>query len=332
MGKPFISVVITAYNRREYLKYAVKSVIDQTLDKGLYEMIVVKNFRDPEVDKLIESNRGRIIEAGDEPIGKYLVRGINESEGEVIAFLDDDDVYHSRKLERILKVFNEDETLDYYHHNVIPIDINGNIINFDVPNVYERILIKNLNDALSALRKYDLCLGFYMSAISVRKELAMNFIRYVLPYAFYDPDIIVYLLALRYGRLLLHEPYILTFYRIHGRNVSKVYGNDIKKAVKVHTLELLSYNLLIKILNFNNLNNIKLSIINRITGNSYDNLLTIMTGLKYYIIRQSLTTLLSGIKNASMNRVISSLLGIAYLMNPYIGRKLVYRRYLKYFK
>ncbi|MGC8544043.1 MAG: glycosyltransferase, partial [Vulcanisaeta sp.] len=69
MGKPFISVVITAYNRREFLKYAVKSVINQTLDKSLYEIIVVKNFRDPEVDHVVESNRGKIIEAGDEPIG-----------------------------------------------------------------------------------------------------------------------------------------------------------------------------------------------------------------------------------------------------------------------
>ncbi len=58
MGRPFISVVITAYNRREFLKYAVKSVINQTLDKSLYEVIAVKNFKDPEVDKLIESSGG----------------------------------------------------------------------------------------------------------------------------------------------------------------------------------------------------------------------------------------------------------------------------------
>ena len=58
MGRPFISVV-TAYSRREFLKYAVKSVINQTLDKSLYEIIVVKNFRDPEVDHTVESNRGK---------------------------------------------------------------------------------------------------------------------------------------------------------------------------------------------------------------------------------------------------------------------------------
>ncbi len=167
-----------------------------------------------------------------------------------------------------------------------------------------------------------------MSAISIRKEIAIKYIRYILPYIFYDQDIIVYSLALRYGRTLLHEPYNLTFYRIHGKNTSKVYGNDIKKAVRVRALELLSYNLIIKILNFNDdLKNIAKGIINRMTGTtSYDNLLTIMTGLKYYIIRQSLTTLLSSIKNISMNRAVISLLGVAYLMSPYIGRRLIYRR------
>ena len=51
---------------------------------------------------------------------------------EVVAFLDDDDVYHSRKLERLYKVFNEDENLDYYHHNLIAINKYGRILNMDI--------------------------------------------------------------------------------------------------------------------------------------------------------------------------------------------------------
>ncbi len=66
---PFISVIITAYNRREFLKHAVRSVLNQTLDKGLYEIIVVKNFKDPEVDRLIEQSRGKVIELDTASIG-----------------------------------------------------------------------------------------------------------------------------------------------------------------------------------------------------------------------------------------------------------------------
>ncbi|MGC9106683.1 MAG: hypothetical protein ACP5IE_00610, partial [Infirmifilum sp.] len=74
---------------------------------------------------LVESNKGKVINAGNEPIGKYFARGINESEGEVIALLEDDDIYMPTKLVRIYDVFSNDEKLIYFHHNVATIDKNG---------------------------------------------------------------------------------------------------------------------------------------------------------------------------------------------------------------
>jgi transposase-like protein len=59
--RPAISVIITEYWPRNFLKYAVKSVSNQTLNKGLYELIVVKRFRNPEIDRLIESHGGKVI-------------------------------------------------------------------------------------------------------------------------------------------------------------------------------------------------------------------------------------------------------------------------------
>jgi glycosyltransferase involved in cell wall biosynthesis len=41
---PFISVIITAHNRREFLLDAVNSALNQTLPKDEYEIIIVKNF------------------------------------------------------------------------------------------------------------------------------------------------------------------------------------------------------------------------------------------------------------------------------------------------
>ena len=43
---PFISVIITAHNRKEFLLEAVNSALNQTLPKDEYEIIVVKNFQD----------------------------------------------------------------------------------------------------------------------------------------------------------------------------------------------------------------------------------------------------------------------------------------------
>ena len=49
--KPFISVIVTAYNRKEFLLQAVSSALRQTLPREYYEVIVVKNFEDEEIDR-----------------------------------------------------------------------------------------------------------------------------------------------------------------------------------------------------------------------------------------------------------------------------------------
>jgi len=53
MKKPFISAIITAYNRREFIRDAVNSVINSVLPEDEYEIIVVKNFRDKYVDSIV---------------------------------------------------------------------------------------------------------------------------------------------------------------------------------------------------------------------------------------------------------------------------------------
>jgi len=59
VGKPYISVIITAYDRKKYLLGAVQSALNQTLPKDLYEVIVIKNFRDETIDRQLEKWGGR---------------------------------------------------------------------------------------------------------------------------------------------------------------------------------------------------------------------------------------------------------------------------------
>jgi len=44
MNTSLITVIITAYNRKEFLEDAIKSAINQTLPRKYYEIIVVKIF------------------------------------------------------------------------------------------------------------------------------------------------------------------------------------------------------------------------------------------------------------------------------------------------
>ena len=51
-----ISVIIMCYNRRNFLCDAVRSVLNQTLNKSLFEIIVVKNFKSP-IDEYLSRNK-----------------------------------------------------------------------------------------------------------------------------------------------------------------------------------------------------------------------------------------------------------------------------------
>jgi Glycosyltransferases, probably involved in cell wall biogenesis len=113
---PFISVIITAHNRREFLLDAVNSALNQTLPKDEYEIIVVKNFEDERIDKFLEEHNVRNIIVKEEPLGAKIVKGVEESRGEVVSFLEDDDLWLPQKLDIVKQVFKDKDVI-YYHND-----------------------------------------------------------------------------------------------------------------------------------------------------------------------------------------------------------------------
>ena len=89
---PYISVIITAYNRKEFLLNAIKSVVNQTLDKKYYEIIVIKNYRDDIIDDYIKNNHNHVISivSREESLTGKLVEALDIANGYVISFLEDD--------------------------------------------------------------------------------------------------------------------------------------------------------------------------------------------------------------------------------------------------
>ena len=116
MKKPYISVIITAYNRKEFLKEAVNSVLDQTLDKDIYELIVIKNFI-TEFDQEWKSRGIKLIYKPVGSIGDFLYTGVSHSRGSIISFLDDDDTFAKNKLKIIYNEFSKNPSIVYYHNN-----------------------------------------------------------------------------------------------------------------------------------------------------------------------------------------------------------------------
>lgn len=104
-----ISAIVCTHNRSNYLRKAVQSLVDQTLPKEQYEIIVVDNGSTDNTKALVESfGHLRNLRYIYEPIpGLSQARntGWKEAEGQYVAYLDDDAIACADWLERIVTVF-----------------------------------------------------------------------------------------------------------------------------------------------------------------------------------------------------------------------------------
>ena len=204
---PYISVIITAYNRKEFLLKAITSAVNQTLDKKYYEIIVIKNFTDQNIDEFInENNIKHIIMEG--TMGEFLNKGITEANGEIISFLDDDDLFLENKLDVVYKKFKKDNNVVYYHNLCVPININGKLVS-----------INNMHIAPYANK----------SSISIKKCIVkINKTNNIT--AADDP--LVYLYALESNKKIIKGKEKLTYYMLHD-SASTIVSNNFEEYRKI---------------------------------------------------------------------------------------------------
>lgn len=104
-----ISAIICTHNRDDYLAKAIQSLVDQSMSKDKYEIIIVDNCSTDSTKKVIEqftsvSNIRYIYES---TLGLSYARntGWRNARGEYVAYLDDDAIACPVWLDKILEVF-----------------------------------------------------------------------------------------------------------------------------------------------------------------------------------------------------------------------------------
>ncbi len=112
--KPKVTVLISTYNRPQYLAEAIQSVINQTMqswelivlnDGGVDVADVVNKFDDPRIIYVPDTvNRGSATRCN---------QGMAMARGEYIAHLDDDDAYYPNHLELLSKALAHHERKDF---------------------------------------------------------------------------------------------------------------------------------------------------------------------------------------------------------------------------
>jgi glycosyltransferase involved in cell wall biosynthesis len=126
--KPRVSVIIPAYNHGHHLPAAIRSVREQKWPA--LEIIVVDDGSTDETARVMEELAGedlRYIRQKNSGAAASRNRGIGESDGEWIAFLDADCRWLPGKLEKQLRVL-EEEKADFAYHGCVIVDEEGNTL------------------------------------------------------------------------------------------------------------------------------------------------------------------------------------------------------------
>ena len=234
MGQPYISVIVTAYNRRRYLPFALRSLEAQMLPRDRFEVVVVKNFDDKESDGIISRNCWKDVYNDDPYHGRMVLAGLEESRGEIITFLDDDDMYTDNRLEEVYKAFTSFKRLVYFHNSQAIIDENGNVLErpslsknlaggspivIDVDKLRELVKRYNVSVADLVLNKIRVRADFNNSSVAVRRHIVESHAQLLkrLPASI---DAFVLVSSLKAGGLMYFTDERLTLYRVHGENWS----------------------------------------------------------------------------------------------------------------
>lgn len=106
LGTPLISVIIPTYDRPQFLKEAILSVLAQSFQD--FEIIVVNDGGPDEAKQIVfqlNNQRVRYIKIKHRGISGALNAGLAHSKGKYVAYLDDDDVYLPNHLRNLFEVF-----------------------------------------------------------------------------------------------------------------------------------------------------------------------------------------------------------------------------------
>ncbi len=213
----FISVIITAYNRKNFIIDAVNSALDQTLLSDKFEVIVVTNFQNVNLTKLDNDMKIKHLCLQNGTVGRFIFEGLKISSGDIVSFLDDDDMYDSKRLETIYEIFSNFPEVNYYKSNITEINSFGKVL-------HDRRKKRNCHSGFYS-RKELLQNGnvkrlqLNLSSTTVRKNIFNSFIQ-ILTAMTVGQDIWIYYIAMAYGGLMYLDCTPLTYYRIHNFQIT----------------------------------------------------------------------------------------------------------------
>lgn len=136
--RPFISVLLCAHlaGNRDYLKEAMESLALQTLARDKFEVLLVKDFTDPEIDGRAANLGFLRVLCPPGPLAGKILAGYKAGRGEVFTPLDYDDRFVPERLQVVYDAFSANPDLGYLHDGIECIDEYGHRISRGLSPVF----------------------------------------------------------------------------------------------------------------------------------------------------------------------------------------------------
>lgn len=218
-----VSVIIPNFNYAQYLGEAIESALGQTYSN--LEVIVVDDGSTDNSQEILEryADRVTIIEQRNSGVCVARNRGVAESKGEYIAFLDADDIWLPEKIEKQVKAFAESPEVGIVHVGVIDIDESGadlqtklNGLNGKISHeflIWERPVILGGGSGAMISRRVFENVGGFDTQLSTSADWDLY-----------------YRICRKYEAVFVSEP--LLYYRLHGSNMhGNISGMESEMAI-----------------------------------------------------------------------------------------------------
>lgn len=145
---PSISLITPSYNQAEYLERTINSVISQKYPE--LEYIIMDGGSSDNTLKILKKYNSQIIWESKKDRGQAdaINKGIIKSTGDIISYLNSDDILLPECLEKVSYYFSKNPDCQWVTGDCHIIDKNDNIINSYI-NLYKRFWLKYLRSGKS---------------------------------------------------------------------------------------------------------------------------------------------------------------------------------------
>jgi len=213
---PLVSILMPNYNYARYIPKAIQSVLEQTYSH--WELIIcddgsTDNSLDVIATFLRKDPRIKLIQKPNAGVASAINQAFYQSAGNIICFLDSDDVFVPEKLANIVSQFQCDPCLGYVTHKMQFIDANG-VKGQIFPLACEHGYLRDKIYARGGFIELP-----PSSAICLRKELADIIFPIDETHFRQLADAYIYTLAALLTKTACLND-VLSFYRVHGSNLT----------------------------------------------------------------------------------------------------------------